>query len=405
MSSNSTIRQVPINNTIQVVVGPGNVTGLYYILVSNLPWQTSWKQVKDHVRTVCSSVERVEIFNESTSGWVCVRGRENFRAAMRHLGSTPFQDRPMFIDGRNAKEEIPIKRLVGGPERLPASPRSPRTPRTAPQLMHMPLDTPPLMSPTASGYDQWSTPSTVSLVSSPVNYGMQPMHTTMAGDYQETTSWYQSHDSSYMGNPPIVSPGQVPTYHAEPLYHVPRPRDMYENHYSISAEPVQLQTLAAPAVIETEYRKIIIRGLSKRTQSDQIKSLLRSKCGLGGNEINSIKIPRSREGGNRGHATITFVNMNCAERAVQRLHHYNFDGHQLEVRLTNEGVSPNEERRARPQRQQEASPQQQQVTGSQSTSSAQGKRKGEESINTGVIIANGSSSRPTSQSSEPRSQR
>ncbi|KAF3022458.1 hypothetical protein E8E14_009577 [Neopestalotiopsis sp. 37M] len=70
MSSNSTIRQVPINNTIQVVVGPGNVTGLYYILVSNLPWQTSWKQVKDHVRTVCSSVERVEIFNESTSGWV-----------------------------------------------------------------------------------------------------------------------------------------------------------------------------------------------------------------------------------------------------------------------------------------------------------------------------------------------
>lgn len=36
MSSNTMIRQVPINNTIQVNVGPGNQTGLYYILLSNV---------------------------------------------------------------------------------------------------------------------------------------------------------------------------------------------------------------------------------------------------------------------------------------------------------------------------------------------------------------------------------
>ncbi|ETS80014.1 hypothetical protein PFICI_07543 [Pestalotiopsis fici W106-1] len=223
----------------------------------------------------------------------------------------------------------------------------------------------------------------------------------MGVDYQDATSWYQSHDHSYVDSSAIL-PGPVPTYQAESFYHISRPRDTYENHYSITTEPIQIQTLAAPAVIETEYRKIIIRGLSRRTQSDQIKSLLRSRCGFGGTEINSIKIPRSREGGNRGHATITFVNMNCAEKAVQRLHHFNFDGHQLVVRLTNEGVSPNEERRARSQRQQEISPQQQEA-GPQPIATSQENREENESINRGVIIANGSSGRPTSQSSEPRS--
>lgn len=51
-----------------------------------LPWQTSWQQLKDHVRTVATA-ERVEVFNESTSGWVLVRGRENFDAALRKIDS------------------------------------------------------------------------------------------------------------------------------------------------------------------------------------------------------------------------------------------------------------------------------------------------------------------------------
>jgi hypothetical protein len=37
--------------------------------------------VKDFVRTACPAVERVEIFNDSTSGWVSIRGRENFNKA------------------------------------------------------------------------------------------------------------------------------------------------------------------------------------------------------------------------------------------------------------------------------------------------------------------------------------
>lgn len=396
MSSNTMIRQVPINNTIQVNVGPGNQTGLYYILLSNLPWQTSWKQMKDHVRTVCSAVERVEIFNESTSGWVCVRGRENFRAAMRHLSRTPFQDRPIFIDGRNAKEEIPIKRLVGGTERPMATPRSPRTPRTAPQMMPFPVTTPPLMSPTASSHGQWPSPSTISVMSSPTVYGMPPMGPAMSGDYRDNNYWYQSYDNNYVENAPMVL-GQIPAYQAELSYQYSQPSEPYNNHYStmpdISQAPVQTHMQSSPAVIETEYRKIIIKNLSRWAQSDQIKSLLRSRCGFGGGEVNSIKIPRSREGGNRRHAMITFEKGEHAARAVQRLHDFRFEGHQLDVKITNEGVSQNEERK--PKRQPAENP----------SSCASVQEKKEKPIKKGVVVANGSSIRPTTQPSEGRSKR
>lgn len=100
MPTNRLGRQVPINGTFQRWVAPGWQTDVYYILLSNvrsypqvqlsaalselqieqLPWTTSWKQLKEHVRTVCS-VERVEVFPESTHGWVRLRGRDNYDAA------------------------------------------------------------------------------------------------------------------------------------------------------------------------------------------------------------------------------------------------------------------------------------------------------------------------------------
>lgn len=45
-----------------------------------LPLDVTWRTLKDFVRTVCT-VDYVEVFPESTSGWVRVEGRENFKAA------------------------------------------------------------------------------------------------------------------------------------------------------------------------------------------------------------------------------------------------------------------------------------------------------------------------------------
>lgn len=75
-------QQTPINGTISGMAPPGNETGYYYIPIANLPWQTSWQELKDHVRIVCS-VEHVEINEDSTSGHVILKGRANFDAAFR----------------------------------------------------------------------------------------------------------------------------------------------------------------------------------------------------------------------------------------------------------------------------------------------------------------------------------
>lgn len=67
---------------------PGNVTGLYYILVSNLPWSCTWQRLKDFARNQdctghCLAVEHAQVYPESTCGWVTVRGREDFLKALR----------------------------------------------------------------------------------------------------------------------------------------------------------------------------------------------------------------------------------------------------------------------------------------------------------------------------------
>lgn len=67
---------------------PGDVTGLYYILVSNLPWSATWKDLKDFARKQddlgnCLAIEHAEVYRKSTCGWVIVRGKEDFCKALR----------------------------------------------------------------------------------------------------------------------------------------------------------------------------------------------------------------------------------------------------------------------------------------------------------------------------------
>ena len=88
-SENSESRDVP----------PGYLSGVYYIVISNvrrtllradlynylrpvpkLEFGTTWQQLKDFVRSVCV-VEHVEVFRASTTAWVCVHGQENFEKA------------------------------------------------------------------------------------------------------------------------------------------------------------------------------------------------------------------------------------------------------------------------------------------------------------------------------------
>ncbi|KAK4083517.1 uncharacterized protein Triagg1_1179 [Trichoderma aggressivum f. europaeum] len=89
-------------------VEPGNMTGDYYILFSNLPFNSTWQQVKDWVSASCD-VDFVEVFPVSSSGWIRLKGKSNFRSAFTYMDNQPFKDRCIIIDGRNETECVNIR--------------------------------------------------------------------------------------------------------------------------------------------------------------------------------------------------------------------------------------------------------------------------------------------------------
>lgn len=75
-------------------VPPGDATGLYYILVSSLPWNCTWQRLKDFARNQdnegkCTAVEHTKVYKESTCGWITVRGKEDFLKALGMSSNVP----------------------------------------------------------------------------------------------------------------------------------------------------------------------------------------------------------------------------------------------------------------------------------------------------------------------------
>jgi len=77
-------------------VPPGNETGVYYIVVSNLTWRTSWQTLKDFSRNCqpdgsCINIDHAYVYpgTHTTDGWVKVKRKADFRKA---LGMTAIFD-------------------------------------------------------------------------------------------------------------------------------------------------------------------------------------------------------------------------------------------------------------------------------------------------------------------------
>ncbi|KFA47021.1 hypothetical protein S40293_09711 [Stachybotrys chartarum IBT 40293] len=104
-------------STVQADVGPGDMTGVYYIPLCNLPFGTSWQQLKDFARGVCT-VDRVEVFETSTSGWVRVKGEQNFEKAWNLLNGGIFGGRCIIASDRNKAHPIKIKEPTEAEKRL-----------------------------------------------------------------------------------------------------------------------------------------------------------------------------------------------------------------------------------------------------------------------------------------------
>jgi hypothetical protein len=74
-------------------VPPGDKTGLYYILVANLPWSCTWQKLKDHTRNhpdgTFINVDHAYVYPSSSSsamcsgyGWVRIIGKLDFKKAL-----------------------------------------------------------------------------------------------------------------------------------------------------------------------------------------------------------------------------------------------------------------------------------------------------------------------------------
>ncbi|KAH6606662.1 hypothetical protein Trco_005815 [Trichoderma cornu-damae] len=94
--------------TILKDVEPGDKTGDYYVTFGNLQFKSTWRELKDWLSEYCT-VDFVEVFPLSSSGWIRLQGKDNFEKALAHIHSEPFKGRPLIVDARNKTETVKIK--------------------------------------------------------------------------------------------------------------------------------------------------------------------------------------------------------------------------------------------------------------------------------------------------------
>ncbi|KAI2630742.1 hypothetical protein GGR54DRAFT_167243 [Hypoxylon sp. NC1633] len=413
MSSDTFTHQVPINGTIQSNVLPGNQTNLYYILVSNLPWQTSWQHLKDHVRTVCA-VERVEVFNESTSGWVSVRGRENYDAALHLLNGGIFNGRALLADGKNATETIMIREAVGAPTSSGPSSRSPHTTKfqASPSTQYS-AATPPLTSPVA-GYGEWTSPTTPSsyVATSTMECAPYTMAVTLPYDYSEAASCYtyDTSASNYLDQSAMVSSPTMVQYPYEAGYSQQYRMPEYQtndyamyNSVSPSESRATRSNTSCNGMIPTKQRKIIVKHLPPSITYPQVQELIRKKAGSDADKVQHIDLPLTEaQDTNRGYALVTFQSEEVASKLIRRLNGQKHDGRELRVSYTKEGVSENETSRSRTSGHKERREEREKKAKKESSRWSSSHDKKSKSQTSEVVIAHGSSASSSSKKSDAK---
>ncbi|KAI2637300.1 hypothetical protein GGS21DRAFT_470009 [Xylaria nigripes] len=336
-------QQTPINGTIPVMVPPGNQTGYYYIPIANLPWQTSWQELKDHVRTVCF-VEHVQINEDSTSGHVVLKGRANFDAAFRLLNGGIFHDRALIADGRNRDDWVLVKHHVDVPMSTPKSP-----PTSKHRASAQPMSPP--MTQSSPSYSEWSSTSTSpSYMMIPVvSTSSYPVPCTMS-DYTDSAAIYGmgSYSHGYSGT---MTTSALPCSSGPDYTAHCTTSEQYGNTYPVAnGEPTsregkkQYVMPSSADTITIRKRKIIIRQLHPWASETQIRDLIRQKAGSDAAKLQKVDIPLAdgQQGMNRGYAFATFETEEAANKVIKRLNNYHFEGRILEAKHTKEGVSDNQ---------------------------------------------------------------
>ncbi|KAM0346808.1 hypothetical protein ACHAPU_005148 [Fusarium lateritium] len=337
---------MPTENTVQADVGPGDETGIYYITICNLPFGTSWQQLKDWTRTACV-VDHIEVFQSSTSGWVRLRGRENFERAWGLLNGGVFHGRSIIASDKNRFQSIKIRELAMPPQGI-----QPQTPQYL---------------PTPSQYAQ------------PMPAAISPHYSTSPGQYY-SVDYPQASGPRFSAQPipsqgytlllPIAVATTVPVTHGAigPRRHY-TPDDNATQEFAVKANAVaypahyqhQETQFALPyrgfdehpsyyadcsltvdesyrsEYVLTEPRKLHVSPFPQQARADEVKSWIRRKVDKA--KIVSMEIPKNSNSRYlRGYVLVIFDSVPAANIAIDQLNKARFQGRRVIARPTSEGA-------------------------------------------------------------------
>ncbi|CAF3440263.1 unnamed protein product [Fusarium graminearum] len=332
---------MPTGATVQADVGPGNETGIYYITICNLPFGTSWQQLKDWTRTACV-VDHIEVFQSSTSGWVRVRGRENFEKAWGLLNGGIFNGRSIIASDKNRNHPIKIRELA-----IPQK----RTQRQTQRYQHAPPIHHVLSVPMATAAPYSVPPEQYYMTGySPANGPRFTSHSVPQGYVHQTpiivtteapirpATYQTAGPGSYYAYDMGSSPNTVtyvPQYRPERMqfsqsYSCP---DEHSDFYPKCGFPIEEPS----EYIATEPHKLHVSPFPQQAEAHEVKAWIRHKVDK--TNIHSIEIPKNSNSRYlRGYVLVEFDSASAANTAIERLNKARFQGRRVIARPTREGA-------------------------------------------------------------------
>ncbi|KAG9242020.1 hypothetical protein BJ878DRAFT_193317 [Calycina marina] len=337
-----------------VQVAAGDITGLYYIPVANLPWGCTWQMLKDFARNSSGGelldIDHALVNSGSKTGWVRVKGKENFRKALTHLNGGVLEHRCMIADGRNEMQTLTLCDTVAGPppqRHQGSSSNSIQDTHQSPTISQSYYG---MTSPSKSAYAVSEASTCHSYYTPQLAHLPSPMYNSSAYELPAPNYEYlgqhtsQSHISYvhpatslavyagnlepyapvYVSSPPAVT-YSIPSSYTEPS--LPQP------------PPTSTSTLAM-----AEARKIVITQLQYFCTTADIQDLLYTAMANYSAsyhyELEDLEVIKNSNGTSKGHAFAILSSYDVACYVVDSLNGCKFKGRTLQVRFAKEGVDP-----------------------------------------------------------------
>ncbi|KAG6008586.1 hypothetical protein E4U21_004226 [Claviceps maximensis] len=303
-------------------VEPGEKTGIYYMPICNLPFGTSWQDFKDWLRVDCD-VEHVELFQSSTSGWIRLRGEDNFNKAWSRLKKEYFRNRAIIASDRNRKECIKIKEVVDSRMATFTTP-------VRWEVVAIPAHDPNAILWPASSY----MPEAVLDGPDSLPHGLAHGGITASGHifaYAPALGYYGPSHPGTSGLMPVahfgnryLSPHQC--YLSIPYGNTPGT--------PIHAAPIVASFPQQGPCMAAETWKVVITSIKYEARPSEVSSWIRHEIGEYSQAIMDMEIPVAEATGRlRGHAHVTLSNSVAAGGTARILDQKLFRGRVVSARL------------------------------------------------------------------------